>query len=206
MFVGDIGRADGFAPIFFELVELHLDDHDAQRRTLFADATGYIEAGAIADCAEREMFGRPRLHRPAEVVTEGIVVSDEAQRLAPVARSNRYAVLAGDIKHRGTGAGHEGFQFAVKRDDGVVLATRERIAHLLIFRQEKRQGAWPFEHRAQQRDLQIGIGVALALQCLDRGHTTVEACAVEGSRNDGCAEHHKDHPDTTGTSSELFRR
>ncbi len=79
MLVGHIGRTAGFAPIGFELVEFHLDDHDTQRPVGIADTPGDVETGAIADIAERKMLGRSLLHRPAEVVAEGIVVADEAQ-------------------------------------------------------------------------------------------------------------------------------
>ena len=143
---------------------------------------------------------------PGEIVAEPIVVADEAGRLAPVAGGDRQPVDADDIEHRGLGAGDQPFELAVQHIGRRGAFLRQGIMHLLVLRQKQRQRARAFQHGAQQRDLQIGIGAPLRRQRPDLGGAAVEAGAVERRRDDHKRDRRKQQPGTARPPAELLGR
>ena len=78
--------------------------------------------------------------------------------------------------------------------------------HLLVLRQKQRQGTRIFKHRAQQRDLEIGIGPTLRGQSLDLGRAAVEARAVERCQHDDKRHRREQQPGAPRAPGEQFGR
>ncbi len=194
------------APVGFQPIELHFDNDDTEWSSRTADAAGDVETRTLADAAEGELLRRSLFHSATEIVAEGVVIADETERFAPIARRDGYSVRADDIKHGGLRAGDEPLELAVQDFGCVAVCGRQRVENLLVLRQEKRQGTGALQHSSQQCDLQIGVGAALAFERFDGGSTAVEFGAHKRRRNQDRGHGKEQDPGTPRLPVDVLRR
>ncbi|WP_445738961.1 hypothetical protein [Neorhizobium tunisiense] len=92
------------------------------------------------------------------------------------------------------GAGHQPFQLSVQGSDGLCVSERQRPDHLLILSQEQGKRSRPFQHRAQQRNLEIGIGAALVEERFHCGTAAVKTGGKKSGAQERGSGKGKDRP------------
>ncbi len=131
-----------------DAVELDLDDDDAKRPSRAVDPSREIEAGASADAAQREEFGRARRHRLGEIVAVAIIMAEKAVGAVRIRRGDRHPLCIERIDDRCTGARREQRELGVERR--IDRARREGRADIGIFAEHDREQAVGLQFRLKQ--------------------------------------------------------
>ncbi|WP_338130780.1 hypothetical protein [Achromobacter denitrificans] len=144
-------------PVRFQFAEVHFQhDHAQHRAAHVVDPPRQVQAGLVADGAQREMLGRPMSDRALEVGAELVVDADEGGGFPPVAGGDRPALLVQHVDRGGADPAAERVEFFVQGFDLSGSGVLERGAHVDIAGEHERQRPEFVEVVAQQGRVDLG--------------------------------------------------
>lgn len=185
MFVGDEDGRVRLAPVGLEVAEVHLQHHHAQHGAVgVVDASGQVQAGFVADGAQREMLGRTVRHGAAEVGPELVVDADERRGLAPIAGGDGVAALVQHIDGRGADAVTQGIELFVQRFDQGRGGVLQGGAQVYVAGQDEGQRAEFVQVVAQQGGVDLAGAAGLEIGLFERAFTRPFAGGVQHAEDD----------------------